>query len=61
MADAMMAAVGVPVTAIPEGLPGIDLFFQSCSVKVIYFNDPKIHRVLRRFKHDNHFHVTIFG
>ena len=38
----------------------INLFFQSCAVKVIYFNDPKIHRVMRRFKHDNHFHVTIF-
>ena len=38
----------------------INLFFQSCAVKVIYFNDPKIHRVMRRFKHDDHFHVTIF-
>ena len=38
----------------------INLFFQSCAVKVVYFNDPKITRVMRRFKHDNHFHVTIF-
>lgn len=37
----------------------INLFCQSCIVKVIYFNDPKIHRVMRRFRHDNHFHVTI--
>ena len=38
----------------------INLFCQSCAVKVIYFNDPKITRVMRRFRHDNHFHVTIF-
>ncbi len=38
----------------------ICLFFESSLVKVVYFNDPKIPRVRPRFKHDNHFHVTIF-
>lgn len=38
----------------------ICLFFESNLVKVIYFNDPKISRVKPRFRHDNHFHVTIF-
>jgi len=39
----------------------ICLFFESNLVKVIYFNDPKIPRVKPRIRHDNHFHVTIFG
>ena len=38
----------------------IKLFFESNIVKVVYFNDLKIPRVKLRFKHDNHFHVTIF-
>lgn len=38
----------------------IALFFESNIVKVVFFNDPKIPRVTPRFKHDNHFHVTIF-
>lgn len=37
----------------------INLFFETNRVKVIYFNDPKIARVKPRYKHDNHFHVTI--
>ena len=38
----------------------ICLFFESNLVKIIYFNDLKIPRVKPRFRHDNHFHVTIF-
>lgn len=38
----------------------IQLFFESSIVKVLYFNDLKIPRVTPRFRHDNHFHVTIF-
>lgn len=38
----------------------INLFFESNLVQIIYFNDPKIPRVKPRFRHDNHFHVTIF-
>lgn len=37
----------------------ICLFFESNLIKVIYFNDLKIPHVRPRFKHDNHFHVTI--
>lgn len=38
----------------------INLFFESGIVKVIYFNDLRIPRVKPRFRHDNHFHVTIY-
>jgi murein endopeptidase len=38
----------------------IGMFFASGIIKVIYFNDLKIARVKPRFKHDNHFHVTIY-
>lgn len=37
----------------------ISMFFDSNIIKVLYFNDLQIPRVRQRFKHDNHFHVTI--
>jgi murein endopeptidase len=39
----------------------ISLFFESAIVSVIYFNDPKAPRVKPRFRHDDHFHVTVLG
>jgi hypothetical protein len=39
----------------------IKLFFDCGAIKVIYFNDKKIPRVVPRVHHDNHFHVTIIA
>ncbi|MGK5081061.1 hypothetical protein ACQ4W6_22555 [Janthinobacterium sp. HLX7-2] len=39
----------------------ISLFLEYSIVKVIFFNDKEIPRVIQRIHHDNHFHVTVKG
>lgn len=39
----------------------ISLFLEYSMVKVIFFNDKEIPRVILRIHHDNHFHVALKG
>ena len=39
----------------------ISLFLEYSMVKVIFFNDKEIPRVVKRIHHDNHFHITVKG
>ena len=39
----------------------IELFRANAPIELIYFNDPEIPFVIKRAKHDNHFHVKLRG